>query len=80
MPRMPDLDDHADAYRQSVEEVAAALGTDVHRGLAETEAQARLAQFGRNELAAAPPVPAWKTFDAFRDALPARDCGDSSSE
>jgi predicted pyridoxine 5'-phosphate oxidase superfamily flavin-nucleotide-binding protein len=23
-----------------------------------------------------PPVPAWKTFDAFRDALPARDRGD----
>ena len=22
----------------------------------------------------APPVPAWKTFDSFRDALPARDC------
>ena len=24
----------------------------------------------------APPVPAWKTFDAFRDALPPRDRGD----
>ena len=23
-----------------------------------------------------PPVPAWKTFDVFRDALPARDRGD----
>jgi uncharacterized protein len=25
-----------------------------------------------------PPVPAWKTFDAFRDALPARDRGEES--
>jgi len=25
-----------------------------------------------------PPVPAWKTFDAFRDALPARDRADDS--
>lgn len=24
-----------------------------------------------------PPVPAWKTFEAFRDALPARDRGDA---
>jgi len=27
-----------------------------------------------------PPVPAWKTFDSFRDALPARDRGDMKSE
>lgn len=27
-----------------------------------------------------PPVPAWKTFDAFRDALPARDCPDDGNE
>jgi predicted pyridoxine 5'-phosphate oxidase superfamily flavin-nucleotide-binding protein len=26
-----------------------------------------------------PPVPAWKTFDEFRDALPARDRGDDSN-
>lgn len=28
----------------------------------------------------APPVPAWKTFDAFRDALPARDREDVKKE
>lgn len=27
-----------------------------------------------------PPVPAWKTFDAFRDALPARDRDDTKKE
>ena len=27
-----------------------------------------------------PPVPAWKTFDAFRDALPARDRKDSDAK
>lgn len=27
-----------------------------------------------------PPVPAWKTFDAFRDALPARDRADDRKE
>jgi predicted pyridoxine 5'-phosphate oxidase superfamily flavin-nucleotide-binding protein len=28
----------------------------------------------------APPVPAWKTFDTFRDALPARDCDESKED
>lgn len=27
-----------------------------------------------------PPVPAWKTFDSFRDALPARDRPDAKKE
>jgi predicted pyridoxine 5'-phosphate oxidase superfamily flavin-nucleotide-binding protein len=27
-----------------------------------------------------PPVPAWKTYDSFRDALPARDRGDNGKE
>ena len=27
-----------------------------------------------------PPVPAWKTFDTFRDALPARDRGETNEE
>ena len=27
-----------------------------------------------------PPVPAWKTFDAFRDSLPARDREDGKQE
>lgn len=57
-------------YRQSVEEVASALGTDLDRGLSAAEAAARLQRFGRNELASAPPVPAWKRFLAqFKDLL-----------
>jgi Ca2+-transporting ATPase len=37
-----------------------ALGTDALRGLAPEEAAARLGRHGRNELTAAPPVPAWR--------------------
>ncbi len=60
----------ADAYRASIEEVAAALGTDARRGLSDDEAGVRLARFGRNELAAEPPVPAWRRFLAqFQDVL-----------
>ena len=58
------------AYHQSIDEVAAALTTDIHRGLDETEARARLDWFGPNELPAAPPVPAWRRFLAqFTDVL-----------
>jgi P-type Ca2+ transporter type 2C len=58
------------AYRQRVEEVAAALGTDVHRGLTDEEARSRLERYGRNELAAEKPVPAWRRFLAqFQDVL-----------
>ncbi len=57
-------------YRQSVDEVLAALGTDARRGLSEAEAQARLAQYGRNELTAEKPVPRWRKFLAqFQDVL-----------
>ena len=57
-------------YRQSVDEVVAALGTYARRGLSEAEAQARLAQYGRNELTAEKPVPRWRKFLAqFQDAL-----------
>jgi Ca2+-transporting ATPase len=57
-------------YRQSVEEVASALGTDPEHGLSEAEAAARLQRFGRNELASTPPVSAWKRFLAqFKDLL-----------
>lgn len=45
-------------YQQANEEVLAALITDAWRGLQETEAQARLAKYGRNELVAEKPVPA----------------------
>ncbi len=39
-------------YRESVDAVLAALGTDAHRGLSETEAQSRIQRYGRNELTA----------------------------
>jgi Ca2+-transporting ATPase len=58
------------AYRSSADDVVAALGTDVERGLSEHEARARLVRHGRNELAAEPPVPAWRKFLAqFQDVL-----------
>ena len=57
-------------YRQPVTEVAAALGTDLRRGLSAAEARARLTRHGRNELAAEDPTPAWKKFVAqFKDVL-----------
>jgi Ca2+-transporting ATPase len=57
-------------YRQSVEEVINALATDARLGLSEAEARARLQKYGRNELAAEKPVPAWRKFLAqFQDVL-----------
>jgi len=57
-------------HARSVEEVAGALGVDLAAGLTEEESAARLARFGRNELARAAPIPAWRRFLAqFRDLL-----------
>jgi Ca2+-transporting ATPase len=57
-------------YRQTVEEVIAALGSDDERGLSVQEARKRLEQYGPNELEAEPPVPAWRRFLAqFQDIL-----------
>jgi len=57
-------------YRTSAEEAIAALGSDARSGLSESEARARLAHHGRNELAAETPVPGWKKFLAqFADPL-----------
>ena len=57
-------------YRLPADEVLAGLGTDARRGLSREEAQARLASYGRNELAAEKPVPAWRRFLAqFQDVL-----------
>jgi Ca2+-transporting ATPase len=59
-----------DPYRQPVDAVLAALGTDARLGLGEAEARARLERYGRNELAAEKPVPAWRKLLAqFHDAL-----------
>jgi len=58
------------AYRLSVEEIVAALGTDARRGLSQAEARARLERHGRNELTTERPVPAWRRFlRQFRDVL-----------
>jgi P-type Ca2+ transporter type 2C len=57
-------------YQRSVVDVVSALGTDASRGLTATEARARRAQYGANELTAERPVPAWKKFLAqFTDFL-----------
>jgi len=62
--------DAPDAFRRDVAEVVAALGTDLRAGLTDAEARARLDRHGRNELAAEPPVPAWRRLAAqFQDAL-----------
>ena len=58
----PSLDD--------AQAVAASLGVDPSTGLSQAEAERRLAQYGPNELASAPPVPKWKKFLAqFKDPL-----------
>ena len=50
--------------------LAASLGVDPNTGLSQAEAERRLAQYGPNELASAPPVPKWKKFLAqFKDPL-----------
>jgi Ca2+-transporting ATPase len=57
-------------YRENVRDVLAALGTDGRSGLFQREAQERLERYGRNELSAEKPVPAWRMFLAqFTDAL-----------
>jgi len=62
--------DPSRSYRQPIDDVIAALGTDGRDGLSESEAQARLQQHGRNELVAEKPLPAWRRFLAqFQDVL-----------
>ncbi|KAB7786468.1 cation-translocating P-type ATPase [Bifidobacterium cebidarum] len=54
----------------SAEDVAKALNVDPSQGLSDEEAKRRLAKFGPNELAGAPPVPKWKKFlTQFQDPL-----------
>lgn len=62
--------DLSDAYRLTAEDLAASLGTDLHRGLTDEKAAGRLAEVGRNELLTEPPVPAWRRFlSQFTDIL-----------
>jgi Ca2+-transporting ATPase len=57
-------------YRQKAEQVLDTLATNLGLGLSRDEAQARLGQFGPNELQSKPPVPAWRKFFAqFTDVL-----------
>ena len=67
---MRDTPDASRSFRQPVTDVIAALGTDVQRGLSTAEAETRLQQYGRNELAGEKPVSGWQRFLAqFRDVL-----------
>ena len=57
-------------YRLTVDEIARALGTDIHRGLDESNARARLARDGLNELTSKPPIPLWRQLvKQFHDTL-----------
>ena len=49
-------------YRQTVDDALAALETDARSGLSRRQADERLERYGRNELAAEKPVPAWRKF------------------
>ena len=64
----PDAGNVADAdviscpHAVALDELAKAFGSDVERGLAPSQAAANLSRFGKNELAQAPPIPAWRRF------------------
>ena len=70
MGAAPVTHERTEAYQRSVEEILTALGTDARQGLSAGEARARLERYGRNELTAEEPVPAWRKFLAqFHDEL-----------
>lgn len=57
-------------HAKSASEVLAVLKVDPRIGIAETEAAERQKRFGLNQLAEAPPVPAWRKLLAqFKDLL-----------
>lgn len=57
-------------YREATAKVLEHFESDAARGLSSQQAQTRLAQYGKNELPAAPPDPAWKKFLAqFQNPL-----------
>jgi P-type Ca2+ transporter type 2C len=58
------------AYQQRFQAVVTELRSDAQIGLSDPDTQARLAKYGKNELLAEKPVPAWKKFLAqFQDVL-----------
>jgi Ca2+-transporting ATPase len=62
--------DPSRTYRQAIDDVIAALGSNPRSGLGNSEVQSRLQQHGRNELVAEKPLPAWRRFLAqFQDVL-----------
>ena len=64
------MPDPSRSYRQDIDDVITALGTDVRKGLSGDEALSRLQQHGRNELVGEKPIPAWRRYLAqFRDVL-----------
>ena len=70
MPVPSDIEIAQAAKPRPIADVAAELGADVVRGLSSAEAASRLARHGPNELASAPPVPAWRRMLAqFADPL-----------
>ena len=65
-----DTPDPSPSYRQPIDDVIAALGTNLRSGLSHSGAQSRLQQHGRNELVGEKPPSAWRRFLAqFRDVL-----------
>jgi P-type Ca2+ transporter type 2C len=60
----------APPYLAPVDDVLAGLDTDARSGLSERQARERLERYGRNELTAEKPVPAWRKLLAqFTDVL-----------
>ncbi|HEY0938643.1 MAG TPA: cation-translocating P-type ATPase [Steroidobacter sp.] len=60
----------AEVYQATAEQAVASLQSDEQLGLGKEEALARLDRYGRNELKAEAPVPAWRKFLAqFEDVL-----------
>ena len=58
------------AHTKSIEEVASALESHLSNGISSQEANARLLTYGKNELAAADVIPAWRKLLAqFQDLL-----------
>ena len=54
--------DELEPHRLTADDVLSALGTDPRAGLTQAQARERLRRYGRNELAAETPVPAWRKF------------------